>query len=272
MQNKARFWFLTIPHADFLPYLPSKCVWIRGQLERGAAGGDAGYLHWQLVAGFPSQQRLAAVKRVFGPTAHAEPCRSDAADAYVWKAETRVDGTQFELGTKPFRNNSSDDWAAVKKAACEGRLDSVPDRIFVSHYRTLRTIAADYCQPTAIQRSVRVFWGATGVGKSRRAWEQAGLDAYPKDPNTKFWCGYRNHAHVVIDEFRGRIDVSHLLRWLDRYPVIVEVKGSATVLSATAIWITSNLNPRDWYPELDEETKLALLRRLEIVHCTIPLY
>lgn len=116
----------------------------------------------------------------------------------------------------------------------------------------------------AIERSVSVFWGATGSGKSRRAWEQAGLDAFPKDPRTKFWDGYRGQQHVVIDEFRGGIDIAHMLRWLDRYPVIIEVKGSSTVLKATKVWITSNLHPQDWYPDLDQATKQALLRRLDI--------
>jgi len=111
---------------------------------------------------------------------------------------------------------------------------------------------------------VSVFWGATGTGKSRRAWDEAGLDAYPKDPNTKFWCGYRSHQHVVIDEFRGAISISHLLRWLDRYPVIVEIKGGAHVLAATHFWITSNLDPRQWYPTEDQDTIDALLRRLNI--------
>lgn len=123
--------------------------------------------------------------------------------------------------------------------------------------------------PVAVERTVHVFWGGTGLGKSRRAWDEAGLDAYPKDPRTKFWDGYRGQHHVVIDEFRGGIDVAHLLRWFDRYPVVVEVKGAATVLKATTIWVTSNLDPRSWYPDLDDETRNALLRRLTITHFEI---
>lgn len=70
----------------------------------------------------------------------------------------------------------------------------------------------------------------------------------------------------MVDEFRGGIDIAHLLRWLDRYPVIVELKGSSTVLKANKIWITSNLSPDDWYPELDQETKNALRRRMRVTH------
>ena len=130
---KARYWLLTIPHADFTPFLPGSLVYIRGQLERGE---QTGYLHWQLLAVFPSQQRLAAVKRIFGPTVHAEPSRSDAADAYVWKPDTRVDGTQFELGTKPFHRNEAKDWEAIRCAAMSGRLDQIPPDVFVQHYRS----------------------------------------------------------------------------------------------------------------------------------------
>lgn len=266
---KARYWILTIPHADFTPFLPRSVCFIRGQLERGA---NTGYLHWQLLATFAGQQRLAAVKQIFGATCHAEPSRSDAADEYVWKEETRVNGTQFELGVKPVRRNNNNDWDAVRLCAKENRLDDIPASIFVQNYRTLRAISSDYSKPIAMQRSVYVLWGPTGVGKSRRAWEQAGVDAYPKDPNTKFWDGYRDHDKVVIDEFRGAISISHVLRWFDRYPVLVEIKGSSAVFKATQIWITSNLHPRDWYPDLDEETKQALLRRLEITHCVLPLY
>lgn len=92
------------------------------------------------------------------------------------------------------------------------------------------------------------------------------MEAYPKTPTTKFWDGYRGEEHVVIDEFRGNIDISHLLRWLDRYPCIIEVKGSSLVLRAKHIWITSNLDPRQWYPLVDPDTVEALLRRLAITY------
>jgi len=62
----------------------------------------------------------------------------------------------------------------------------------------IRTIAADFAEPAGMERTVVVFCGRTGTGKSRRAWEEAGLGAYPKDPRTKFWDGYRDQSHVVI--------------------------------------------------------------------------
>lgn len=118
--------------------------------------------------------------------------------------------------------------------------------------------------PLAMERQVHVYWGATGLGKSRKAWEEAGLAAYPKGPTSIYWDGYTGQENVVIDEFRGGIGISHLLRWFDRYPVCVENKFGGCVLCAKHIWITSNLNPLDWYKDLDKETMDALLRRLII--------
>lgn len=113
-----------------------------------------------------------------------------------------------------------------------------------------------------------VYWGPTGVGKSRRAWEESGDQTYSKDPRTKFWCGYDGQRHVIIDEFRGSIDISHILRWLDRYPVRVETKGGSRPLMAEKFWFTSNIHPGEWYPGLDIATFNALERRLEIINLT----
>ena len=212
------------------------------------------------------QHRLAAIKQIFGQLCHAEPSRSEAAETYVFKENTAVPNTRFELGSKPFKRNSSTDWVDVLQRAKSSQFDDIPADVLVRCYSNLRRISADFATPMAIERTVHVFWGPTGTGKSRRAWSEAGLDAYPKCPNTKFWCGYNGHTNVVIDEYRGSISISNILRWFDRYPVLVEIKGSAVVLKATTIWITSNLHPREWYPDLDQLTQEALLRRLNIVH------
>lgn len=257
------FWVLTVPQHEFTPYLPAACKWIRGQLERGNEGGDDGYLHWQILVAFSQKTSLAGARAVFGPC-HCELSRSEAAAAYVWKDETAIPGTRFDLGAKPIRRASKVDWESVWTAAVAGDLSAVPANIRVVSYRTLRAIAADNDRPLAMLRSCFVFWGATGTGKSRRAWDEAGCSAYSKDPRSKFWCGYQDQSNVVVDEFRGGIDISHLLRWLDRYPVRVEIKGSSRPLKAETFWITSNLNPSDWYPDADPETVAALRRRLNI--------
>lgn len=259
------YWLLTIPEDAYErpSTLPKQISWIKGQLE---VGQDTGYRHWQLMVGMRRKCRLAAIKKLFGERCHAELSRSAAADNYVCKEETSVAGTRFELGEKPIKRNDPKDWDKIRVLARAGKLEDIPGDIYVRCYNQLRRIATDHLQPVAIERTVVCYWGKTGTGKSRSAWSEAGESAYPKDPRSKFWDGYRGQENVVMDEFRGGIDVAHLLRWFDRYPVNVEVKGSSVALSAKKIWITSNLDPRKWYEGLDEDTLGALLRRLNITH------
>lgn len=261
MSKPAKWWLLTIPQYMFTPYLPPGCVYMKGQLEIG----EGGFVHWQVFVTFGKAVRLSALRKIFGDV-HCEVAKSQAARDYVGKEETRVEGTQFELGQEPIRRNNRNDWEKIKSDAIAGNLADIPGSVFVHCYGNLKKIAVDHMTPVGVEKVVNVLYGPTGTGKSYRAWQEAGLEAYPKNPRSIFWDGYRGQECVVIDEFRGGIDIAHMLRWLDRYPVIVDIKGSSCPLACKKIWITSNLHPKDWYPGLDEETQKALLRRLNIIH------
>lgn len=260
--QQARYWIGTIPFSSFTPCLPDGIAWIRGQHERG----ESGYDHWQIVFSFTEKKTLRTAKRLLGiDGAHIEPTRSLAAREYVWKEDTRV-GEQFEYGVEVTNRNSKVDWDRIRVLASTGKFEDIPSDIFIRYYGNLRRIHADSIQPVAMERKIHVFWGPTGTGKSRRAWELGGMDAYAKDPRSKFWCGYTGQRRVVIDEFRGGIDIAHILRWFDRYPVRVEIKGGSTPLIADLIYVTSNLHPADWFPMLDLASSSALMRRLEVQH------
>lgn len=259
-RRQAIYWIATIPHHGWTPWLPPCAAWCKGQLERG----EGGFLHWQICFGLHRKASLIQLREYLGPW-HFEATRSKAAEDYCWKEATAIPGTRFECGVKPLVRSSSRDWDKIWDCATQGRILDIPADIRIRCYSTLRRIGEVYSQPLPMERSCTVFWGPTGTGKSRRAWEEAGMDSYAKDPRTKWWGGYRGQENIVVDEFRGGIDVAHLLRWLDRYPCFVEVKGGSLPLCAKRFWFTSNLHPRSWYPDLDELTVDALLRRLKIV-------
>lgn len=261
------FWIATVPYANWTPptELPDGLNWILGQGEVG----ESGYRHWQFLFALKRKSRLtgaARAARIDGVGYHLELTRSAAANAYVQKEETRIEGSSFQLGTCPINPCRKTDWEAVWENAARGDLEKIPARIRVVSYRTLRAIAADNDVPQDIVRTCKVFWGATGTGKSYRARAEAGVGLYRKNPRTKFWCAYQGQENVVIDEFRGGIDIANLLLWLDQYAITVETKGGSKCLNAKNFWITSNISPRQWYPEADEETMQALLRRMEVIH------
>jgi len=289
---KARYWMLTIRHQDFTPYLPPDVIYIKGQLERGEGAGneepgsvvesstnteseEVGFLHWQVLVVFANQVRLQSVRRIFGD-AHAEPSRSEAANEYVWKDETSITNTRFELGKRPFKRNSETDWDRVYELARSGDIEhtDIPADVRVRNYHSLRAIAKDYCKPKARTiQEVNVFWGVTGAGKSHRAFEEAGQDFYLKSSSTKWWDGYRGESNIVMDEFTGVIGIQHMLTWLDRYPCACEIKGGQVPLKSAKWWIMSNIPPTEWYNDdkATKEQQAALMRRLtNIVHYAIP--
>jgi hypothetical protein len=255
------YWIATIAEDHYTGTdLPAGVAYIKGQMEVG----EGGFRHWQLLIVMAKKIRLVGLKLLF-PRAHLELTRSAAADEYVWKEETRVAGSQFELGNRAVRRNVATDWEKVLSDAKSGTFDAIPADIQIRCYNQLSRIRMDHAKPVALVRTTVVYHGPTGTGKTRRAWDEAGLDAYAKDPCTKWWCGYQGQKHVIIDEFRGLINISHLLRWLDRYPVMVETKGAAVPLAATTFWITSNLPVEQWYRDADDQTVEALKRRLNII-------
>jgi len=42
--NQARYWLLTIPQHDFVPFQHPSVTYIKGQLELS----ESGFLHWQV--------------------------------------------------------------------------------------------------------------------------------------------------------------------------------------------------------------------------------
>lgn len=178
---------------------PTWIAYAKGQRE---IGETTGYEHWQLVVWSRNNVRLSRL-RGWLPDAHWEPTRSDAAIAYVWKEQTRVPGSQFEYGEFPHKRNSKTDWESVKELAVANRIDEIPSDIQIRYYSTLKKIAEDHMVP-AFRDNVRAkfFFGPTRLGKSRRAWHEAGVDAYIKCGDSKWWDGYKGEDCVIIDELR----------------------------------------------------------------------
>lgn len=102
---------------------------------------------------------------------------------------------------------------------------------------------------------VVVITGPTGCGKSHWIYtNRDGIDggsAYslPLTKDTKWWDGYQGEKICLLDDFYGEknIEWSTLLRYLDKYPVRVEKKGSSAQLKVSTWFITSNARPDQWY-------------------------
>lgn len=72
----------------------------------------------------------------------------------------------------------------------------------------------------------------------------------PQSERDKFWGdGCVGAQHIIMDDMAaGQISHALFLRLLDRYPMVVEVKGTSMQWAPRTIYITSNTHPRHWYP------------------------
>lgn len=107
------------------------------------------------------------------------------------------------------------------------------------------------------------FFGPAGSGKTSHAigccqqddmWISSG-------PINGFWNGYTGQRYVILDDIRipESCSFSQLLRIIDRYPYMVNLKGSSTWLRATHIFITA---PRAPGVHLATEDIRQLTRRI----------
>lgn len=270
-QQQARHWLLTIndsdtgdswKNPDSLNGDYSGIVWLRGQKEIGASTSRP---HWQLFASYKRGVRLAAIRKCFGTRVHAEPSRSKAAEDYVFKDETAIAGTRFELGSKPFERNSKTDWDAVRTAAKSGKLDDCPANVFVQHYRTLKQIAMDNMTVPENMPGVTGLWiyGPPGTGKSHYARQNYGNNLYLKAQN-KWWDGYQGQKHVLLDDLDSNCLGHYLKIWADKYAFMAECKGSSIQIRPKTFIVTSNYKPEELF--LDPILATAIRRRFYFIH------
>jgi hypothetical protein len=115
---------------------------------------------------------------------------------------------------------------------------------------------------------VIVYWGRTGSGKTR-----AVMDNIPNEnsiyihPGGQWFDGYDRHEIVLFDDFGGsEFKLTYLLKLLDRYPMRVPVKGGFVSWVPREIYITSNLDPKNWYSNAHHEHVDALFRRFSFIY------
>lgn len=265
--KKARYWILTIHTGtnSWKPFteLPKDVQWCRGQKE---IGSNTNAEHWQIFVAFSKAVRLSKIKSIFG-ACHAEPTRSEAAESYVWKDETRIEGSQFEIGQKAIQRNKKEDWNRLRQQAQSGNLEAIAEEnpnLYITHYRNLKLIAMDNMAKPNDLTSPSGIWiyGPPGVGKSFFVRQQYGHDLYLKAQN-KWWDGYQGQKNVLLDDLDSNILGHYLKIWADQYAFMAECKGSSIQIRPNNFIITSNYKPEDLFH--DPVLAAAIRRRFYMI-------
>lgn len=263
-----------IMNIDLAEYNIRLMVW---QKERGR---ETARLHIQAYLEFSRAVRDTHVNRVFDRVVDSRTCDAsrEANIEYVSKPETREEGP-FRRGEET-RQGKRNDLQAVQEMV---RAGASPVELWEEHFPTMVKYAAAierYRVVRALERvaeyrplTVNVYWGETGLGKSRRARHEAELvggglysvDVPDKAGASKWFDFYGGQRSILIDDYNGEFAINWFKRFLDGYPMILPIKGAFTLREVTHVFITSNHNPDDWYPDVSQVDRDALRRRYTYV-------
>lgn len=250
---------------------------------------ETGRMHQQYYVEFKSPKLFSTIKKKF-PKLHFEARKGTAKDAsnYCKKGEqSHAEWEEFkekgpnwglnadfiEHGTMSQQGKRGD-----LKALCDlvrtgaKTLDDIlcEDPMAIHQYgRTLKLCEDYYFRSVKRTEMTTCTWyvGPTGAGKSHKAYtEHPDAYDYPYDDD---WCdGYRAQDTMIINDFRGQIPYSKLLRYIDKWPMTVRVRNSQPrPFVSKHIVITSCKTPEQCYFNLASCDSIdQLLRRVTVVN------
>lgn len=267
----------------FTSYLDTEPVWNPEKLQyliyQREQCPTTNRKHWQGYCIVRKPTKIPGLQSVLGigkswcriPDGNHEQCV-----IYCSKPETRLSDPVIQ-GTGPVgrghRTDLDDYREAVINGADERTLFEDHISVHAKYTGLKRRIQEAYDlvpkRDGSTMPEVQVYWGPTGTGKTRKAWEENPgaymLRDYGNISGATLWTGYAGESTVIIDEFYGWAKWHELLGWLDRYPCQVRVHMGMVSLTATKFIITSNTHPEQWYHKIIEEGKVkyeTLRRRI----------
>lgn len=185
--------------------------------------------------------------------------------------EAKDDSDVYEYGDPPAPSGSRTDIQIVKQIITNQPAEGAAI--------TMRSISAQVTSYQAIRHAELLFkyhekprtwkpyviwyYGSTGTGKSRTAYEITD-DPYTCMSTNRWFEGYDAHDDIIIDDMRKDFArFSELLRLLDRYAVRVETKGGSRQFLGKRIIITSCYSPEEMFRNRVDEDIGQLVRRID---------
>ena len=236
--------------------------------------GEQGTPHLQGFVIWNNAKSFNATKKQLSQRAHIEVCKGTPYDNFVYCSK---DGDFTERGERPERvgQGKRNDMIAIKKAIAQNiQIKKCLQNDLIHNYQQLRfaeSLQKYYEKPRTFKTVVHWYWGLTGTGKTKTAYEELLEEAddpeeiYFSMDTGKWWEGYDGHKYVVIDDMRGDFLKCHqLLKLLDRYPYRVDNKGASRQFVAEKIIITSCYPPELIYQNTDEKID-QLIRRIDYI-------
>lgn len=227
----------------------------------GKEVGENGTPHLQGYLELKTRMTFSSLKRNLGlDRIHLEPARGNLEQNQRY---CKKDG-QWEENGIPMNQGARSDLNEAKEAIDNGasELDlwennfsnMVRYRNSLREYRLLRLQNNDREAPKVI-----VIWGPTGTGKTKFVHDEENPENLWNWGGDRWFDGYNGQPAALFDDFDGsQLHFRIMLKILDRYPINVPIKGAFVPWIPRRIYITSNIDPKMWFPQ---EDSAPLLRR-----------
>lgn len=261
--TRSRAWFGTLNnwtetnYQGLLRFFREQCVW-------GICGkevGEQGTPHLQWACTFKHPQAFSRMLKqlaAYECESHIEPTKSNEAVKKYCKKE----GDWVEIGTQPVGAGKRTDIERVNEIleTIDGEqdlfdlIDGENTMLILKHYKVLREYRSYVMRKSAPNNKpnfeVTLCVGPPGSGKSR--WiSQEYPDAFwvtYGDYGCQTWFdGYSGQKTLVLDDYKGNLPYSRLLRMCDRYKQELQVKGSSMPAVYNRVVISSIREPEEWY-------------------------
>ncbi len=178
------------------------------------------------------------------------------------------EGGDWRLGGAGTRTDLLSVCDRVKEGATETDISSEFPVAYIKYRRGIQGLISLSEKTREQPPEIILCYGPTGTGKTKHCYD-TWPKLYRKPCDTRWFDRYQGQATLLLDDFGGamsKMSLLYLLQLLDRYPLLVEAKGTYCNLMATTIVITTNHHPRKWYDyEKREESYAALERRVHQV-------
>ncbi len=233
----------------------------------------SGTPHFQGYIEMTKAVHLSRMKSLFGDRYHWEVRQGgqSQAIAYCKKSDTQVaGGFIFEFGT-PKRQAAGGDFKAAVHAIMNGMtIEEIAEEHpvpYVMYKEKLMDYAIEQKGKRNWAMDIHIFVGKTGCGKTYTAQNMDdGHDYYvcPWPTGGRWWmAGYTGQHTFIMDEWRGQLRLDILFKLFDRYHFTVESKGRNMHFVSNRIIITTNIEPKKWFPKTPRLTKEPLERRIQ---------
>ncbi len=243
--------------------------------------------HTHIYILFRSPVRFSTIKNRF-PEAHIEKAYGTSIQnrEYVFKEgkwaedkkkETNLADTHEEWGELPKeRQGARNDYAELYEMVMGGMsnyeiLEEQPD--FISQIERMdkvrQIIQEENFKEIFRKLEVTYLFGDTGSGKTRSVMERYGYANVFRVTNYKHpFDQYKGQDIIMFEEFQSSIPMNQMLVYLDGYPVMLPCRYSDKVACFTKVYILSNIDLKEQYPNVQDyspETWRAFLRRIHKV-------